>query len=417
MLITPAPTLAPDPILSARDGLLDPELVRDRLAWLLAVGDPAPIQSCQLVRAKYRIGESLRVVYRLDLGERSQLVAARAFPPGTSASAYRRAEAETVPTPGLRPVAHDDTLSAVWWTFPNDRRLRDLAGLLAPSADRRTEVVEYAPERSVTLRVRAAEGRVLAYAKAYAPGTVRVADLAARYAWVARVLQRSGLGFSAPRPLSGSAGDVLRLEPMPGSAWNPSRPDTLAVIARLGRALATLHNAIPPPEVRVGLRAFGRLHPQRLLRSAELIGWARPELAGQARSLGVGLVRHRPVATDDPVVLHGDCHPKNGLVDGDRLALIDLDQGGLGQPAADLGSVLARLRADRVTDAAAHAFLVGYAEIRALPADTTLAWHTAAALLVERAIRAVNRINRPALETLPAVLDDAAGLIPNGARP
>ena len=45
-------------------------------------------------------------------------------------------------------------------------------------------------------------------------------------------------------------------------------------------------------------------------------------------------------------------------------------------------------------------FLSGYAERRPLPTASSLAWHTAAALLAERALRAVNRVNRTALAHL-----------------
>jgi Ser/Thr protein kinase RdoA (MazF antagonist) len=115
------------------------------------------------------------------------------------------------------------------------------------------------------------------------------------------------------------------------------------------------------------------------------------------------------------VLLHGDCHPKNALVDGGRLALIDLDQAGTGPAAADVGSYLARLRVARVVGrqtaaqeaAISTAFLAGYDAVRPQPPDDELRWHTAAALVAEQSVRAVNRVRPDVLAHLPAVLATA----------
>ncbi|MCA9690235.1 MAG: DUF885 family protein, partial [Myxococcales bacterium] len=75
-----------------------------------------------------------------------------------------------------------------------------------------------------------------------------------------------------------------------------------------------------------------------------------------------------PPPGDERVLLHGDCHPKNSLFDQGCIALIDLDQAGVGSPAADIASLLARLEHGRLlgeTDGATaaalgEAFLAGY---------------------------------------------------------
>ena len=104
------------------------------------------------------------------------------------------------------------------------------------------------------------------------------------------------------------------------------------------------------------------------------------------------------------------------------MSLIDLDQMGAGEPAADLGSLLARLRYAAVVGELTPAeaadletrFLGGYADRRPLPSATDLAWHTAAALLVERALRAVNRLNHAALAHLSELLGVADDTLDNG---
>ena len=94
------------------------------------------------------------------------------------------------------------------------------------------------------------------------------------------------------------------------------------------------------------------------------------------------------------VCLHGDVHPKNGILLEKGIALIDLDQASVGPPAADLGSLLAALRYERhiglLTETAertlADTFLTGYQQIGMLPDPESLRWHMAAALFAERCI-------------------------------
>jgi Ser/Thr protein kinase RdoA (MazF antagonist) len=177
-----------------------------------------------------------------------------------------------------------------------------------------------------------------------------------------------------------------------------------------GQALAGLHGLPPAP-----LPRFERLRPCRVAAAAAIVAAARPDVAERAAALA-GALRATPLPAEHDAVLHGDAHPKNCLVEAGGATLIDLDQAALGPASADLGGVLARLVRDRLAgrlDAAEAAarregFLDGYARVRPLPPAAALAWHQAAALLVESALRAVNRVYDDAL----AVLDDllAAGL-------
>ena len=81
---------------------------------------------CERVNAKYRVGDSLRVVYRSTPAARPHTVAGRTFR-GRSASVYRRAAAAAAPDAGPPPpCSHAPELETVFWTFPNDRRLAGL---------------------------------------------------------------------------------------------------------------------------------------------------------------------------------------------------------------------------------------------------------------------------------------------------
>jgi aminoglycoside phosphotransferase len=424
--------LAPDPALPARDDLLDPPLVADLLSAFLGAGR-LDVSGAELVRVKYRIGESLRVLYRLSVDGRTHLVSGRMFTGGQSAAAYRRATRDVLPSDGLpsdglpsdglHSTALDRGRDTVWWTFPNDRRLVGLEAVLdptrLPSALRdgvgdwsRSAVVEYSPERSVTLQALDPADQVLAFVKCFAPHTFDVARLAARYDLIAPRLRTADLSLRSPRALAHSADRrLLLLEPMPGRSWlDLGRSSAVDALRRLGRAIAVVH-ATPLGRDASAAPRFGRLDLEHVTRAGALISQARPDVAAAAWTLADRLVSNPPGPMAQ-VLLHGDCHPGNVLVAGDRVSLIDLDQAGTGPAAADIGSLLARLAYGAVvgeSDAAttslmARAFLDGYAQVRALPDVRTLRWYAAAALLAERGLRAVNRIRPEALARLEDVV-------------
>lgn len=417
---TTAGLLAHDPRLPYRDLLLDPEVAGRRLALRLRSGWAADVSGCELTRVKYRVGESLRVVYRLRVDGDEQLVAARMFTGGASAEIYRKAAARAVPSRSLRPVARDAELDTVIWTFPNDRKLDNLTALdVVPAGLRgklprrwqRSQLVAYAPEKSATARCLDPLGETIAYVKAYA---LPEAERHARVLEHVRSHPLTSGRLRVPAVLGRSDSyRMLWLEAIEGRQLAELRGDELARgLEAFGSALAILHG-LPA----TGLAPFARLEVPRLRVAAEVIGRARPELVDVAARLAARLAATRP-PEGRPVHLHGDVHPRNVLVDQGRLALIDLDQAGAGQPAADLGSVLARIGQDLelgVLDPAGAAeaggrFLRAYAATRPLPDAASLRWHTAAALLAERALRAVNRVIPLTLPHLGALLTQAAEL-------
>jgi hypothetical protein len=136
------------------------------------------------------------VRYHVETGGRVYEVACRAFAPGRSAPAYRRAREQVVATGRLRPVGWAPELEAVFWTFPNDRKLRlravsELPVLLGPGL-RALRLVAYAPEKSATLRCDGDDGAI-AFAKLYAGDEAERTLLLHRRLIAARV--------AVPRPL------------------------------------------------------------------------------------------------------------------------------------------------------------------------------------------------------------------------
>jgi aminoglycoside phosphotransferase (APT) family kinase protein len=294
-------------------------------------------------------------------------------------------------------VGWSPELETVFWTFPNDRKLR--LDFLAQSGAR---IVAYAPEKSAT------GCWPHAYVKVYSGDegerTLRVHELLRD----ARVRVPPALGYV--RSLR-----ALAVEPLAGRPLAAFPPDELPGGYRLlGGAVARLHD-MPPPD---GAR-FRRCDPDRVRRAAALLGRARPDAAAQADELAAELELRAGDSSGPPVCLHGDLHPKNVLLDGGRVGLVDLDQVAGGPPAAELGSLLAALRYARLTGELpfvlerrlAAAFLDGYGAARPLPDAPALRWHTAAALLAERALRAVNRIRPRGLVRLRPLLADARSLL------
>ena len=423
--LAPGPTttgLAPDPAVPARDLLLDPGWAAAALADGLGQDARLDVVGTERGRVKYRVGESLRVTYRLRLADGRRVTAsARTFPDGD-----RAARALGPPPPaadGVRAGWCDRRTATAWWVYPHDRRLRGLVALdgaspalpgLVPGlvpGEARAELVTLSAGSAAVLRVTDGSGVVRGFAKVFAPGTVPVLRLAALYRLVGSRFAGSQERVRVPRVLvADPARDLLVLDPVPGVPWATlDQRASRDAVAALGRCVAHVHATAAAG---CDLPPFVRTEPRRVLRSAEVVARARPDVAATVLGLAAALLGDPP-APVRPVLLHGDCHQGNLLAGPHGVSLIDLDQAGLGPAAADVGSVLARLLVAGLVGATAPAdggglaaaFLGGYAQVRPLPSAPELAWHVAAALLVEGALRAVNRVHQPELARLAEVVD------------
>jgi Ser/Thr protein kinase RdoA (MazF antagonist) len=193
----------------------------------------------------------------------------------------------------------------------------------------------------------------------------------------------------------------------------PGRPlnqlDRAAVpeaMAALGAALSVLHS-----QHTEGFAPFTRLDPDRVVDAGRLVAAARPDLGALAGDVVAALLASPPPPRA-AVLLHGDLHPKNVLVHEAGVSLVDLDQAGTGPAAAELGGTLARLWCPRPGDPIADetAAEAGEALLSAYdrrPAHRDLLWHAAAALLVERAVRAICRVDLAGIADLERVLATA----------
>src|SRR3954453_22985501 len=391
----------------------------DRLSVLMGADGPLDIDGYERGRVKYRVGGSLRVVHELAVAGERRIVASRTFGGGRSERVYEQALATGHAVGPLRGVAHDPELEAVFWTFPNDRKIATLPALISDTtaASRllgrpiaRTLLAAYAPEKAATAACfDELAGRPIAYAKVFADDAELAASRRAHKV-VFDALGTSSSALRVPAVLACSEEDrMLVVEAVEGRRVDTLRgPEHPEAMRRFGAALATLHSLPAPAD----LAPFARLRPDRQPTAAELIGRARPDVAPAAERLASELVADAPPA-EAAVCLHGDVHLKNGPLQAPRIALIDLDQMGTGPAAADLGSAIAGIRyhalvADEIARGARlqDALLDGYGSLRELPDDHALRWHIAAALLSERALRAVNRIRPDGLAQLGCVLAD-----------
>lgn len=422
--------LAYDPALPARDVLLDTAQVGDRLRAVLCLPPDDRGRQVQRVRAKYRLGQSLRVLHRVPTGDAIALVSTRMTTPDRAERLADRAGVTAGRSGGPVSPGFDRALGAVSWLFPHDRKIPTLERLLRPGpAVRRllpgiwagSELAAYVPEKAATARLHDAADGSLGYGKVYADDDALDSALAR----AAAVTPLTDAGTRVPRLLGVSAEDrLLVLEVMPGTRLDALHAAELGTgLAALGRALAALHR-LPTGD----LPAVTRLLPDRLQAAARIVAAARPETATAAHGLSERLSAMAPAP--GTALVHGDLHLKNAMLAGDRLSLLDLDQAGAGQPAADLGSLLAALAHSRVAGRLAaedeqrlgELLLTAYRNAGGRVEQDELRWHVAAALLAERALRAVNRVLPDTLDRLDELLAEAASLVgepmqhPVGAR-
>ena len=408
--------LAPDPALPHRDLLLDDQQMAARLSLLISRRGPSRVDSCEKERIKYRIGESLRILYRLSLNGRVHLVAAKAFArPHTETAAGISETSEQ-----RSPQFVDSDIRAAFWMFPNDRKikhlslLRDMPETLSPVLAGnwyQSEGVAYVPEKCATVRCLDHDGRAIGYAKMYA--ATEGQGIYTTYHQLASACTRvvNPLAYSEPYRL-------LLLDAVPGTRIADLKGKKLIDgFAGLAQTLASLHSTPIPSQ----FPRFHRHDLDRLRKCARIVGMARPDVAQVASQLDDDL-RSTVSPAEHLVCLHGDVHPKNGIALNGLVTLIDLDQSAAGPSAADLGSMLALLHYNwrvglltrRRERQLASAFLDAYAGSRQLPPQRSLRWHTAAALLSERCLRSVNRIRPEGLRHLSQLLTDAREILRTG---
>lgn len=246
------------------------------------------------------------------------------------------------------------------------------AGVTGFEAGLRVRPLRYRPGQRHVLRIESLDGRRSLFAKCYRDGVgQRVID--ANRA-VAEALSARDAPARTARLAGYAAGHGLVLwegeEAAPvshvllgGQAWTAGE---LADLGRAGAALRALHeNAVrSAPDGRT--RSVPAAEAAATRRSLEHVAALAPGAAAAAEALLAETVERLLELPDEAGhLLHGDFKGDNLLASEDGLVLLDFDRVTVGDPAVDLGKLMADLRwwsrvARRSPAILVDAFLYGY---------------------------------------------------------
>lgn len=352
-----AEIVARDPALPALALVLDAEAVSALLGKAAAP-----------VHLRYKPGVSCMATFRTDDGFVILRALTRERFAEDEMSPRRAALSQFIPDLALivMPVEADRRITAL-------RKRFDLSGATP---------LRFKPERRIVLR----QGDTMI--KAMSKATWDRARLGAAF----------GASMGGPAVLSvDERHHVIRTEWLAGS----SAEHTPEVFHRIGAKLAALHRS------HADLPILKPVRPPAALKDLAVL---LPDLAPQIRRLWNLL--DQSLRDGPSVPCHGDFSADQVMV-ADDIAFVDWDEAGMGDPARDLGSFLARLDHDGAPGH--HAFLQGYG-----PLPAGVAAHHAAALAAlategfrnrrpdwpELARRVLDRVEQ--ILTAPDIVEQAA---------
>ena len=327
--------------------------VLDAEAFLAALGRAAPdrdLRGAQVDYIKYKPGTYCRAAYRVEANGAQCDLEVRACRPADLASRVAEAGEPAVPGPlgSGRIVLHD--LSVLVTVFPNDpglpqvplltdgaRRtplIRDLLPERPDLWEGEIRTIRYWPGRRYSAELRAGAARALV--KAYTRKGFRQAR---RNAEVFRSFDR----LRVARPLGYSETHrMIAFEWLPGRTMadlcTGPEIDRDAIVAA-GAALAALH-AQPPDSLECWTRQDEAAYLGSL--AAEL-GFICPHLAGPAEGIARRLAEWLETAPVVHLAVHSDFSDTQVLINGSDAAIVDLDSARCGDPADDLGGLLAQM--------------------------------------------------------------------------
>ncbi|MCB1955977.1 MAG: phosphotransferase [Rhodocyclaceae bacterium] len=399
------------------------------------------VTDCQVERIKYRPGRNCTVSYRLEIRDErqgcsyTQRVAGRFCAPGEAARRHARNASRV----GLAsrcgvPSLLVPSLELFAWFLPNDPKLASLPILIQATRnggsalsealevmtggereaiDLHAALVQYVPESRACARfdVRLASGREASLFAKLDRENGGAATHRVMQALHASEAARDGRLRTA-RPLLWQAQTGLHWQAAvagrPLIDLHPHCPPPVA--ARIGTLMAALHDTEVPLARSLGGDA---LHAQACEIAALLTQVEPAWFERLSRLLGLLEAPLPDVRALPEATLHGDLHPRNILVNGDALSLIDLD-GARGGPAVlELGAWIAEaldraIHAGTPLDqvqASAESMLDAYTQASRQPVTQALvAWATARALLCERAYRGMANLRPGRFEQVPVLL-------------
>jgi aminoglycoside phosphotransferase (APT) family kinase protein len=384
-----------DPTLPGLAIVLDPEAFVGALRRSLPDVD---LGAARITYVKYKPGTVCLLGYRLVVAGMAVDVYAKAYRTNTPEKLQKAHEQPGQPGPLGRGRIPLDDCQVVVSTFPNDAKVRTLSSLMKAETRLRllgklfpdrpalwlgtVEGLVYKPERRYVARLLAENG-VQAALKLYTRSGYD------------EVVQRHRKPYESRSPLrlASRLGEsdryaALAFEWLPGRLLSEAildpQFDAQAVVT-VGAAIAQLHAQTPE-----GLTRLTReTEVSSLLAEAAMLGLVCPHLARRAEALAHQVAAHlvaRPLAYR---LIHGDFHARQVLLQGDTVAVLDLDRAACADPMIDLGLFAAHLErevirgnlpANRV-EPLVQALLEGYMAATRQPVVDEIQLYTAVELL------------------------------------
>lgn len=385
------------PRVPGADDCLNAAIVGPLMAALIqAQGEPAVcVEGVQISKvrrsaSKHRHPHPITLVYEVDVRDlESQRRSRRRFygklcRPGAIAAAPLPAQAWRL-----------EALDLLLWPWPADPGLPQLTSLLDPVCTRaswgfaatQVEVLRYEPEVRATLVYTHAgqAGTERLFAKTFADE--RAQAVAARFSHFAqrakvdpdapRVAETLGVDASGrtlwQREVFGRPFDARELIPTPGARL------------ALAHALAEVHQA---PLALASTKVRDRRHwLAELARRHRKLTRVLPQLGPQVDALKSAL-ECSAARLEEPALslIHGDCHPGQFWLQGERVVVFDLDEVCLGDPMEDLAEFTVRLRREGDPLAWEPALVQAYAQVAPQRFDAhRLQWHGALQHLLQAA--------------------------------
>lgn len=413
------------------------------------------VLACEIERIKYKPEQNILISYRLEIAEVAsgrkveQRFCARVYPLGRSESRFRRAQTQPlVQAQAGPPLLHLPEVGMVLWGFPNDRKLLGLPKLMdaaylehevLPAVvaahwgeewrihSLRNELVHYAPEYIATVRTQlqlvqpqtGEEQVVTLFGKLYEDEQGAETDRLMRALWASEARRAADLIIA--QPLGYHPGlKILWQRGLHGTTLQSHElisPRLRLRLVQAAETVAALHQSPVMSSRSIYLADWiDRLEEMRCL-----LPEVRPSCESMVNTVVDRLRQCAEGLEAQPVaLLHGDLHLQNFFVEGDRVALIDLDDLCLGSPWQDIGSFSAALHYRGLVagtelgeiEEATGLFYRHYLQKVPWSAPrATVDWFTAAALINERAFRSIARLQSGSLDILDAILARAQKIL------
>ncbi len=416
------------------------------------------IRSCEIARVRYKPESSCMVTYRLEIEDtttketREQVLCGRAYPKGLSLSQWEKGRMRPLVQPQFgQPLLYLPDLEMVLWSFPNDRKMTTLPAAIESARftsvilpelivshlgegwqilGTTSQVVHYVGEHTCTVKMsidlahpfKNGLQTLILFGKTYYNEEGAETDRVMRQLWDSESRRSGQLEMAKPLEYDTQAKTLwqLAVSGITLETCDIDRPEFLPFLREAAGAIGALHQT--PVSGARSVTAADMISNLKTVTS--ILVRYRPTCSQALHPLVNRLLAQADMIPAHPsATVHGDLHLKNFLVDAARVTLIDLDNVCTGSPYLDLGSLIAGLhtycilheKSEETVPRLVESFLRAYETHVPWPVRRDLVdWHTAVALITERAYRCVTRLKegRPAmieeLITLAGRLSQAA---------